>query len=175
MFALTKVSEGRSFFRDRIRPVLGLKKGFHWPGSAGYHRAGIGHGLWLECKFMCAAVSCQKSTGAHKKICFLAISARWTRNVWQVGVTDDMGPRWYLVSDWGLNTVAGFSQPCGEKGLFCYSFTKARLEGDVSCRIKLAMCKVTSSGHWVLHKWLQARSLDLFLMLPWEKTTSSLI
>lgn len=114
-----------------------------------------------------------KSTRAHKEICSIAISARWTRNVWQVGVTDDMGLRWYLVSDWALNTVAGFSQPCRGKGLFCYSFTKARLEGDVSCRIKLATCKVTSSGHWVLHKWLQGHRLDLFLMLSWENTTSS--
>lgn len=123
--------------------------------------------------YVCACVSL-RSTGAHKKICFIAISARWTRNVRQVGVTDDTGLPWYLVSDWGLNTVAGFSQPCGEKGLFCYSCTKARLEGDVSCRIKLALCKVTSSGHWVLHKWLQGYSPDLFLMQAWGKTTSSI-
>lgn len=126
---------------------------------------------WMQF-YVCGSVL-PKSTGAHKKFCFIAIAARWTRNVWQVGVTDDMGLRWYLVSDWGLNTVAGFSQPCREKGLFCYSFTKARLEGDVSCRIKLAMCKVTSSGHWVLNKWLQACSLHLFLMLSWDKTTST--
>lgn len=51
--------------------------------------------------------------GAHRKIGLIAISARWTRNVRQVGVTDDTGLPRYLVSDWGLNTVAGFSQPCG--------------------------------------------------------------
>lgn len=139
-------------FKDTIR-------GFRLPQSTGYN----GRQEATACSFH-ANVGVHQCA-AHKEMCFIAISARWTRNVWQVGVTDDMRLRWYLVSDWGLNTVAGFSQPCRGKGLFCYSFTKARLEGDVSCRIKLAMCKVTSSGHWVLHKWLQGSSLDLFLIV----------